>query len=197
MEFPFEEKPIYLNKDDLYQFTRAFGLSEPDASRIARLNQLREVSRHSKDGKLIHNYFENSNHHNIRDMAVIKMWSAYRKDRELNFVANGYDQTRRLLLWHGTRKENLFGILDDGFRRPDPKRVAHGSKFGRGIYFADRVSKSAYYCDGNGYGLLFLCEVALGAMSVESTLIKIINSFFVQVEDRPPEELQRRSARVR
>lgn len=37
--------------------------------------------------------------------------------------------------------------------------------FGKGIYFADMVSKSANYCDAsqtNDTGVLFLCEVALG-----------------------------------
>ena len=41
--------------------------------------------------------------------------------------------------------------------------------FGKGIYFADMVSKSANYCfasHSNPRGLLLLCEVALGNMSV-------------------------------
>lgn len=39
--------------------------------------------------------------------------------------------------------------------------------FGKGIYFADMVSKSANYCmanHSNKTGLLLLCEVALGNM---------------------------------
>ena len=39
--------------------------------------------------------------------------------------------------------------------------------FGKGVYFADMVSKSANYCftsTGNPTGLLLLCEVALGDM---------------------------------
>lgn len=39
--------------------------------------------------------------------------------------------------------------------------------FGKGIYFADMVSKSANYCctsKENNTGLLLLCEVALGNM---------------------------------
>ena len=41
--------------------------------------------------------------------------------------------------------------------------------FGKGIYFADMVSKSANYCftsSSDDTGLLLLCEVALGNMSV-------------------------------
>ena len=40
-----------------------------------------------------------------------------------------------------------------------------GYMFGKGIYFADMVSKSANYCytsKSNPTGLLLLCEVALG-----------------------------------
>ncbi len=42
---------------------------------------------------------------------------------------------------------------------------ATGYMFGKGIYFADVVSKSANYCNAsrmNAAGCLLLCEVALG-----------------------------------
>jgi poly [ADP-ribose] polymerase 1 len=48
--------------------------------------------------------------------------------------------------------------------------------FGKGIYFADMVSKSANYCftsKQNTTGLLMLCEVALGDM-VELTEAKYV-----------------------
>lgn len=41
--------------------------------------------------------------------------------------------------------------------------------FGRGVYFADSVSKALQYCDWNesdGVGLLLLCDVALGSSFV-------------------------------
>ena len=40
--------------------------------------------------------------------------------------------------------------------------------FGKGVYFADAVSKSANYCftnPSNNTGVLLLCEVALGEMN--------------------------------
>lgn len=43
-----------------------------------------------------------------------------------------------------------------------------GYMFGKGIYFADMVSKSANYCHAyNSDGLLLLCEVALGEVQME------------------------------
>lgn len=41
-------------------------------------------------------------------------------------------------------------------------------RFGKAVYFADCVSKSANYCYvHNGEGFMVLCEVALGAMQEE------------------------------
>lgn len=48
-----------------------------------------------------------------------------------------------------------------------PRALRTGQMFGRGIYFADMVSKAANYCyvaRQNDMGLLMLCEVALGHM---------------------------------
>lgn len=43
--------------------------------------------------------------------------------------------------------------------------------FGKGVYFADMISKSAQYCGGTRRvdAFLLLCEVALGQMQVEKT----------------------------
>lgn len=56
-----------------------------------------------------------------------------------------------------------------GLRIAPPEAPVTGYMFGKGIYFADRVSKSANYCmasPSNNTGLLLLCEVALGDMWV-------------------------------
>ena len=57
--------------------------------------------------------------------------------------------------------------LRQGLRIAPPEAPATGYMFGKGIYFADMVSKSANYCfasHSNPRGLLLLCEVALGNM---------------------------------
>ncbi|XP_057322093.1 poly [ADP-ribose] polymerase-like isoform X2 [Microplitis mediator] len=71
------------------------------------------------------------------------------------------------LLWHGSRTTNFAGILAHGLRVAPPEVPSSGYMFGKGIYFADVVSKSANYCSttySNPTGLLLLCEVALGNM---------------------------------
>ncbi|XP_022728046.1 poly [ADP-ribose] polymerase 1-like [Durio zibethinus] len=71
----------------------------------------------------------------------------------------------RMLLWHGSRLTNFVGILSQGLRIAPPEAPATGYMFGKGIYFADLVSKSAQYCytdRKNPVGLMLLSEVALG-----------------------------------
>lgn len=71
----------------------------------------------------------------------------------------------RKLLWHGSRLTNYVGILSHGLKIAPPEAPVTGYMFGKGIYFADMVSKSANYCctsRQNSTGLMLLCEVALG-----------------------------------
>ncbi|CAG8726594.1 11589_t:CDS:2, partial [Racocetra persica] len=73
----------------------------------------------------------------------------------------------RMLLWHGSRRTNFVGILSQGLRIAPPHVPVSGYMFGKGVYFADCVSKSANYCHahyGDKIGFMLLCEVACGDM---------------------------------
>merc|ERR1719509_571147 len=77
------------------------------------------------------------------------------------------DLGNKQLLFHGSRVTNFAGILSQGLRIAPPEAPVTGYMFGKGIYFADMVSKSANYCSTskkNNTGLLMLCDVALGNM---------------------------------
>ncbi|KAF0720463.1 Aste57867_289 [Aphanomyces stellatus] len=73
------------------------------------------------------------------------------------------------LLWHGTKKTNLMGILSRGLRIAPPEAPVTGYAFGKGVYFADASQKSLNYC-GEPYELadkrkvhyMLVCDVALG-----------------------------------
>lgn len=68
-------------------------------------------------------------------------------------------------LYSGSRLMNYVNILSNGLKVAPPEAPITGHMFGRGIYFADIVSKSANYCFTNrlsNIGLMLLCEVALG-----------------------------------
>ncbi|KAG5455232.1 Poly [ADP-ribose] polymerase 1 [Clonorchis sinensis] len=76
-------------------------------------------------------------------------------------------QHNKQLLWHGSRRTNWVGILSQGLRIAPPEAPVTGYMFGKGIYFADVVSKAANYCFTNQsqpYGIMLLCEVILGDM---------------------------------
>ena len=62
---------------------------------------------------------------------------------------------------------NFLKKISQGLRIAPPEAPVTGYMFGKGVYFADMVSKSANYCNttrSNNTGLLLLCDVALGNM---------------------------------
>jgi len=74
-------------------------------------------------------------------------------------------KNNRYLLWHGSRLTNWVGILSQGLRIAPPEAPVSGYRFGKGVYFADVISKSGSYCFANPthpVGLMILNEVALG-----------------------------------
>ncbi|KAF8958954.1 poly polymerase catalytic domain-containing protein [Flammula alnicola] len=94
---------------------------------------------------------------------------AYRVERAGEteaWYAKGHEKLgdgERLLLWHGSRSTNFAGILKQGLRVAPPEAPVTGYMFGKGVYFADMMTKSANYCHSylsDGLGLLLLCEVA-------------------------------------
>lgn len=76
------------------------------------------------------------------------------------FMQNDYDKVDNMLLWHGTTRKNLVSILQNSLTLPVV--ATNGHMFGPGIYFADRMSKSAGYTDKSGPEVFLLCQVALG-----------------------------------
>ena len=97
----------------------------------------------------------------IEDVFVVKRQGEESRYKPFKKLHN------RKLLWHGSRTTNFAGILSQGLRIAPPEAPVTGYMFGKGIYFADMVSKSANYCCTNSNdstGLLLLCEVALGNM---------------------------------
>lgn len=68
-------------------------------------------------------------------------------------------------LFHGTSAGNIQKILRTGLIIP--RMAAHGSRFGRGIYFADHAQRSQNYASSRrGWKCLFIADVALGTQYV-------------------------------
>ncbi|ODN00092.1 Poly [ADP-ribose] polymerase 1 [Orchesella cincta] len=108
---------------------------------------------HSEEFKIIKKYLMNTHVFKVIRKGENKRYRPFK------------DLHNRRLLWHGSRITNFAGIVSQGLRIAGGP--VSGYMFGKGIYFADMVSKSANYCNtsrDNPTGLLLLCEVALGDM---------------------------------
>ncbi|KAF5309111.1 hypothetical protein D9619_012829 [Psilocybe cf. subviscida] len=131
------------------------------------LTSMAPVARSSQEFTNLEKYVHETHGstHHIR----VKVQNIYKVERAGETEAwkkAGYDALPdgdRMLLWHGSRTTNFAGILKQGLRIAPPEAPVSGYMFGKGVYFADMMSKSANYCYAhlsNNTGLLLLCEVA-------------------------------------
>ncbi|XP_064467342.1 poly [ADP-ribose] polymerase 2-like isoform X2 [Ornithodoros turicata] len=116
-----------------------------------------------EEHNLISTYMKNTHGktHTEYNLELISVYRVHRKTEVSQFK----ELPNRMLLWHGSRASNWTGILSQGLRIAPPEAPVTGYMFGKGVYFADCVSKSANYCFPHLYnnkGLLVLSEVSLG-----------------------------------
>uniref|UniRef100_A0A336MUR8 Poly [ADP-ribose] polymerase n=2 Tax=Culicoides sonorensis TaxID=179676 RepID=A0A336MUR8_CULSO len=126
------------------------------------------LDKQSDEFKLLNKYVQNTHAetHNQYELEVLDIFKVARKNEDRRYKPFKKLPNRKLL-WHGSRLTNWAGILSHGLKIAPPEAPATGYMFGKGIYFADMVSKSANYCCTsrmNPTGLLMLSEVALGQM---------------------------------
>uniref|UniRef100_A0A1J3D9A5 Poly [ADP-ribose] polymerase n=1 Tax=Noccaea caerulescens TaxID=107243 RepID=A0A1J3D9A5_NOCCA len=125
------------------------------------------LSHDSEDYRLIEKYL-NTTHAPTHTEWSLELEDVFALEREGEFDQYAPYREKlgnKMLLWHGSRLTNFVGILNQGLRIAPPEAPATGYMFGKGIYFADLVSKSAQYCytsKTNPVGLMLLSEVALG-----------------------------------
>ncbi|KAI3449746.1 hypothetical protein Pfo_006411 [Paulownia fortunei] len=125
------------------------------------------LSHDSEDFKLIEKYLHTTHAptHTEWALELEEVFSLEREGEMDKYAPYRAKLKNRMLLWHGSRLTNFVGILSQGLRIAPPEAPATGYMFGKGIYFADLVSKSAQYCytdRKNPVGLMLLSEVALG-----------------------------------
>lgn len=161
--------------DSLLQIEIAYSLLqgevEENANPIdARYDQmkaeLKPLDHNSSEFQLIQSYVSNTHApthtgYNLIIEDIFKLKREGEEDRYRPFKS----LHNRQLLWHGSRLTNFAGILSNGLKIAPKEAPVTGYMFGKGIYFADMVSKSANYCfatPSNPTGLMLLSEVALG-----------------------------------
>lgn len=147
-------------------------LSEEDPldTKYKSLNaKITPLDHESDEFKMVQKYAVNTHAatHSTYKLKIRNVYSVKRKGEKKKYNASSASLHNRRLLWHGSRLSNWVGILKQGLRIAPPEAPVTGYMFGKGVYFADMVSKSANYCMAsrdNPEGLLLLSEVALGNM---------------------------------
>ncbi|XP_069743933.1 poly [ADP-ribose] polymerase 1 isoform X1 [Narcine bancroftii] len=129
---------------------------------------IKVLDKHTDEARIITDYVKNTHAatHNQYDLEVLEIFKIRRDGEEQRFQPF-HDLHNRQLLWHGSRTTNFAGILSQGLRIAPPEAPVTGYMFGKGVYFADMVSKSANYChtsQAEPVGLVLLADVALGNM---------------------------------
>uniref|UniRef100_A0AAG5CZP2 Poly [ADP-ribose] polymerase n=1 Tax=Anopheles atroparvus TaxID=41427 RepID=A0AAG5CZP2_ANOAO len=129
---------------------------------------IERMERSSEEFALLQQYVRNTHAATHRDftLEIEEIFRIQRKGEDSRYESFRSLHNRKLL-WHGSRLTNFVGILSNGLKIAPPEAPVTGYMFGKGIYFADMVSKSANYCCTNPAdpkGLMLLCEVALGGM---------------------------------
>lgn len=96
----------------------------------------------------------------------------------------------RVLLWHGTRTENLVSIMCKGLVKAPSDAKANGQRFGKGIYFSDSFEFSSSYSSGRKVSkeksytrnYILLCEVALGRVKELRTSYEVLDKLPVEFD---------------
>ncbi|XP_050442642.1 poly [ADP-ribose] polymerase [Adelges cooleyi] len=141
----------------------------PLDSHYLKLNSVIEVlDSKMNEFSIIEQYIRNTHAetHGTYTLDIKDVFKVVRSGEEKRFKPFKKLHNRKML-WHGSRVTNFAAILSQGLRIAPKEAPVTGYMFGKGIYFADMVSKSANYCMAthtNNSGLLLLCEVALGNM---------------------------------
>ncbi|XP_076286203.1 poly-(ADP-ribose) polymerase [Lasioglossum baleicum] len=149
--------------------TKVTSSENPLDAHYKQLNaDIKVLDKESNEYKLIEQYVQNTHAttHKQYDLEIEDVFVVKRSGEDSRFKPFKKLPNRKLL-WHGSRTTNYAGILSQGLRKAPPEAPVTGYMFGKGIYFADMVSKSANYCctnSENSTGLMLLCEVALGNM---------------------------------
>ena len=138
---------------------------DPLVSNYAKLHcDMQPIERDTDIFRLLEDYVQTTHAatHSYYTLTVLDIFEVERESEDARFNKKLHN---RMLLWHGSRLTNWVGILSQGLRIAPPEAPVSGYMFGKGVYFADMVSKSANYCCSSreqNVGCMMLCEVALG-----------------------------------
>lgn len=141
--------------EDIQVFTKmldegkvAKDINEIDSNYLKLKSNIEPLDRAGKEFSAIEKYLKNTHaktHSNYK-LELIEVFKLQREEEDKRFRK---DIHNKMLLWHGSRLTNFVGIISQGLRIAPPEAPVTGYMFGKGVYFADMVSKSANYCFTN------------------------------------------------
>jgi len=131
------------------------------------------LEKNSDTFKVVNDFLQTSNpsDHRCYNIELQEVFELDREGEQNRFDTKCKDIRNRRLLWHGSLMTNFVGIISQGLRIAPPEAPASGYNFGKGVYFADMIAKSACYCRAestNKEALILLCEVACGTPNEKS-----------------------------
>jgi len=136
----------------------------PSDRNYERLNcEMVPLDETSSEYKLIETYLTNT-HGVTHDDYKLKLVNVLKIERRGEGDGFRSDLPNQHLLWHGSPVTNWVGILLKGLRIAPPEAPVTGYMFGKGVYGANSISKSANYCRSRDRGFLTLAQFALGEM---------------------------------
>ena len=80
-------------------------------------------------------------------------------DKNENKLEN--DNSKRILLFHGTKTQNILGILSKGLLIAPIESESSGNRFGNGIYLSDSFQKSLSYASSEKKKYILLVDTLL------------------------------------
>ena len=87
----------------------------------------------------------------LTDLIMAKSTKIYTVNHALHTKAyEGIPQSNEKLLYHGSRNENWWSIINSGLKIRPANAIHTGSMFGDGIYFANKAAKSLGYSSLSG-----------------------------------------------
>ena len=99
-----------------------------------------------------------------RDVTVIPIPAGKAQKSVYKAITKKKNGNNERTLFHGTSKDTIDKIIDNGFNRDFNKT----HKYGKGVYFAKHASKANGYCSNHtdGYRYMLVCRVFVGDYTI-------------------------------
>jgi hypothetical protein len=159
------------NIHPLYYIINALGCKLEELPKPENYNQLKT------EADYIYNYVNTTkNDDNIQINAIYKITESINNK---NFNLNNYEN--RYIFFHGTKVENIIGILSQGLKIAPVQAINTGKVYGNGIYLSDGFSTSfnySFHTENSGNNLFYnddmnnskffmiMAEVAVGNIGI-------------------------------